>query len=51
MSHKKNKMILDYATDMKFETYEVKTDCLKLEDIKKIVLSKKKAFLEIYEEE
>lgn len=50
VSQKNNKMILDYAAAMKFETCEVKEDCLKLEDIQRIVLSKIKGLLMIYQE-
>ena len=50
VSQKKNKMILDYASAMKFKTCEVKENCLKLEDIKRIVLSKNKGLLIVYQE-
>lgn len=50
VSPKKNKMIFDYAAAMKFKTCEVKEDCLKLEDIKRIVLSKNKGLLIVYQE-
>lgn len=50
VSQKKNKVILDYAAAMKFETCEVKENCLKLEDIKRIVLSKNKGLLMVYQE-
>lgn len=50
MSQKKNKMILDYATAMRFKTCEVEEDCLKREDIKRIVLSENKELLMVYQE-
>ena len=50
VSRKKNKMILDYATAMKFKTCEVEEDCLKQEDIKRIVLSKNKGLLMVCQE-
>lgn len=50
VSQKNNKMILDCAEAMKFETYEVREDCLKLEDIKRIALSKNKGLLMVYQE-
>ena len=50
IAQKKNKMILDYAATMKFETCEVKEDCLKIENIKRIVLSKNKGILTVYQE-
>lgn len=50
VSQEKNKIILDYAAAMNFETYEVKSDCLNQDEIKKIVLSKRKSFLMIYKE-
>lgn len=50
VSQEKNTMILDYAAAMKFEICEVKEDCLKLEDMKKIVLSKNKGLLMFYQE-
>lgn len=50
VSQKKNKTIIDYAAAMKFETYEVKEACLKLENIGRIVLSKNKGLLMVYQE-
>lgn len=50
VAQKKNKMILDYAAAMKFETCEVKENCLRLEDIKRVVLSKNKGLLMVYQE-
>lgn len=50
VSRKKNKMILDYAMVMKFETYEVKSDYLKIDDVKRLILSKNKGLLVVYKE-
>ncbi|WP_394523266.1 hypothetical protein [Lacrimispora sp. JR3] len=50
VSQEKNKMIIDYATAMKFETCEVKNDCLKPDDMKRLVLSKNKGLLVLYKE-
>lgn len=50
VSQKKNKMILDYAMAMKFKTCEVEEDCLKQEDIKRIVSSKNKGLLMVCQE-
>ena len=51
VSQEKNKKILDYAAAMKFETYEIESDNLKLDDVKRIVLSKNKGLLVFYKEE
>lgn len=50
ISQEKNKMILDYAKAMKFETFEVKSDYLKSDDVNKMVLSKNKGVLMVYKE-
>ena len=50
VAQKKNKAILDYAAAMQFETCEVKETCLKLENIKRIVLGKNKGLLMVYQE-
>lgn len=51
VSQKKNKMILDYAAAMRFETCEVKENGLKLENVKRVVLSRNKGLLMVYQEE
>lgn len=50
VSPERNKMILDCAAAMKFETCEVKGDCLKSDEVKRMVLSKSKGLLIIYRE-
>ena len=50
VAQKKDKTILDYAAAMKFETCEIKENCLRLEDIKRGVLSKNKVLLMVYQE-
>lgn len=51
VSQKKNKTILDYAAALKFEICEIKSDCLKLDNVKRIVLSKSKGIFVFYKEE
>lgn len=50
VSQERNKMILDCAVAMKFETCEVKIDCLKSDEVKRMILSKRKGLLMIYKE-
>lgn len=50
ISQEKNKMIIDYAKAMKFQTCEVKSDCIKPDDVSRMVLSKKKGLLMYYKE-
>ena len=50
VSQKKNTAILDYAVAMGFETCAVKSDCIKPDDVSRMVLSKKKGLLMYYKE-
>lgn len=50
VSEKKNKLILDYATAMKFETGALQSNSLQLNEIKRIIMSKNKGILLVYRE-
>lgn len=51
VTKRKNKLIVDFAVDMKFDVYSIKSNMLTPEYIEKMVSSHKRTILMIYEEE